>query len=193
MSVINPDRILQDYREVFARTASAGRAALYESKTEELRSAFAQRAALMEGNRAPDFALPDAQGHEVALSTVLQRGPAVVTFYRGGWCSPQLPDASLSTAERSALKFDVLSDLCNVVAHAFGLVFPLPQELRDVFRSNNKALPGINGDDSWELPVPATYVITQEQRISRTFMEVDYRQRLSPQRLLDALQLPAIA
>jgi hypothetical protein len=82
------------------------------------------------------------------------------------------------------LTFNVLSDLGNDVARQFGLVYPLPQELRDALSSSNKALPSINGDASWELPVPATYVITPNQRISLAFIEVDYRQRLAPQRLL---------
>jgi peroxiredoxin len=102
--------------------------------------------------------------------------------------SPQLPDASLSTVECESLTFDVLSDLGNGVARRFGLVHPLPQELRDALSSSNKAPPGINGDDSWELPVPATYVIAQNQRILSAFIEVDYGQRLTPQQLLDALQ-----
>ena len=121
----------------------------------------------------------------MSLYDLLQSGPAVVTFYRGGWCpycniqlrayqavlpditelgarlvaiSPQLPDGSLSTAEANELTFDVLSDLGNDVARRFGLVWSLAEELRAALRSNNKALPDINGDDSWELPVPATYV-----------------------------------
>ena len=121
-------------------------------------------------------------------SICCKHGPVVVTFYRGGWCpycniqlrayqavqpqmvalgarlvaiSPQLPDRSLSTAETNELTFDVLSDVGNGVARSFGLVYALPEELREALRSNNKALPGINGDESWELPVPATYVIAR--------------------------------
>jgi peroxiredoxin len=215
MAIIDLDRQLREFRESFARTAPAGRAALYENKIEELRSTFARRAALEEGDRAPDFSLPNAQGRTTSLSAALRQGPAVVVFYRGGWCpycnlqlrayqalrpelealgpsmlaiSPQLPDASLSTAEREALTFDVLSDLGNEVARRFGLVYSLPQEVRDALSSNNKALPDINGDDSWELPVPATYVIARNRRISLAFIEVDYRQRLAPQQLLAALR-----
>ncbi len=146
---------------------------------------------------------------------MLRRGPAVVTFYRGGWCpycnlqlrayqaalpemtalgaqlvaiSPQLPDGSLSTAEANDLTFDVLSDVGNSVARRFGLVYALPEELRAALRSNNKALPGVNGDESWELPVPATYVIGRDRRVALAAIDVDYRNRLEPEAILAALK-----
>ena len=62
------------------------------------------------------------------------------------------------------------------------------EELRAALRSNNKALPGINGDESWELPVPATYVIARDGRIALAYIEVDYRIRLEPEALLNALR-----
>jgi peroxiredoxin len=139
----------------------------------------------------------------------------VLTFYRGGWCpycniqlrayqavlpqiaalgarlvaiSPQLPEQSLATAQTDELTFDVLSDVGNHAARRFGLVYALPEELRAALRSNNKALPGINGDESWELPVPATYVIAPNGRIALAYIEVDYRKRLGPDAILDALR-----
>ena len=101
--------------------------------------------------------------------------------------SPQLPEQSLSTAQADELTFHVLSDVGNKAAHRFGLVYALPEELRAALQSNNKALPGINGDESWELPVPATYVIARDGRIALAYIEVDYRKRLEPEALLSAL------
>ena len=208
------DQQLAAFKVEFARMAPAGRVALYEAKIEELRASFARDTAIRAGDRAPDFALPDARHDLVSLSDVLRRGPAVVTFYRGGWCpycnlqlrayqaalpqitglggrllaiSPQLPDRSLSTAETNALTFDVLSDVGNHAARSFGLVYTLPEELRAALRSNNKALPGINGDDSWELPVPATYVIAPDRNVALAYVDVDYRNRLEPDAILSAL------
>jgi peroxiredoxin len=206
---------LAAFKAEFARTAPAGRPALYEAKIEELRASFALAAAIGTGDEAPDFELPELRDNSVSLSTVLRHGPAVVTFYRGGWCpycniqlrayqavlpeitalggrllaiSPQLPDRSLSTAEANALTFDVLSDVGNRVARRFGLVYALPEELRQALRSNNKALPGINGDESWELPVPATYVIAPDRRVALAYIEVDYRKRLEPEAVVASLK-----
>jgi peroxiredoxin len=206
---------LDAYRAEFIRNAPPGRAKLYDEKVEELRRRFPLHATLKTGDRAPDFTLPDALGRPVSLAERLHQGPAVVTFYRGGWCpycniqlrayqralpeiaalgariigiSPQLPDGSLTTAEANKLDFDVLSDLGNGVARAFGLVYALPDELRAALRSNGKALPRINGDDSWELPLPATYVIANDGRIAHAAIEVDYRRRLEPEAIVAALQ-----
>ena len=206
---------LDAFKAEFARTAPAGRPALYEAKIEELRASFALERAIRTGDRAPDFTLPDSRGRSVSLGALLGSGPAVVTFYRGGWCpycniqlrayqailpdmtalgarlvaiSPQLPDGSLSTAEANHLTFDVLSDVGNNVARDFGLIWSLPEALRAALRSNDKALPGINGDDSWELPVPATYVVARDGRIALAAIDVDYRNRLEPDAILTTLR-----
>jgi len=206
---------LDAFKAEFASTVPPGRPALYEAKIEELRVGFALERATRTGDQAPDFTLPDPQGRDVTLGTLLEAGPAVITFYRGGWCpycniqlrayqailpeitalgarlvaiSPQLPDGSLSTAEANELTFSVLSDVGNSVARSFGLVWSLPEELRAALRSNNKALPGINGDDSWELPVPATYVVARDGRIALAAIDVDYRNRLEPDAILAALR-----
>ena len=206
---------LAAFKTEFARAAPAGRSALYEAKIEELRASFAMEAAIGVGDQAPDFVLPDAQGKMLSLSHLLGSGPAAVTFYRGGWCpycniqlrayqaalpemialgarlvaiSPQRPDGSLSTAETNELTFDVLSDVGNTVARRFGLVYALAEELRAALRSNNKGLPGINGDESWELPVPALYVIARDRRVALAAIDVDYRNRLEPEAILAALK-----
>lgn len=207
---------LDAFKSEFARTAPPGRPALYENKINELRASFALERAVGIGDDAPDFSLPDALGNSVSLRELLVRGPVVATFYRGGWCpycnlqlrayqailpqvselgarlvaiSPQLPDASLSTTETNSLTFDVLSDIGNIVARRFGLVYTVQNEVREALRSINKALPPINGDESWELPVPATYVIAPDGRVSLAHIEVDYRKRLEPDAIVESLKL----
>lgn len=206
---------LASFKAEFSRTAPAGRAALYEAKIEELRADFALASAVGADEAAPDFALPNAAGKSIVLKELLRSGPVILTFYRGGWCpycniqlrayqsvlpqisasgarlvaiSPQLPDNSLDTANKNALTFDILSDVRNEVARNYGLVYSLPEEIRAALRSNNKALPSINGDQSWELPVPATYVIARDQHVALAYIEVDYRKRLEPEALLTCLK-----
>lgn len=206
---------LAEYKAEFLRTAPAERAALYEAKVAELKASFPIGKAAAAGDSAPDFTLPDAHGAPVSLAGLLAKGAVVATFYRGGWCpycniqlrayqailpemtalgatlvaiSPQAPDGSLSTAEKNALSFPVLSDLGNRAARAFGLVYALPQELRDALTSAGKALPGVNGDQSWELPVPATFVIGRDGRIALAHIDIDYRKRLEPDAILAALR-----
>ena len=102
--------------------------------------------------------------------------------------SPQLPDNSLDTVNKNTLTFDVLSDVGSEVARSYGLVYSLPDKIRAALRSNNKALPSINGDESWELPVPATYVIARDRLVALAYIEVDYRKRLEPEALLRCLK-----
>lgn len=181
----------------------------------ELAASGITKMALKAGDRAPDFVLPDARERRVRLGDLLTKGPAVVCFYRGGWCpycnlelralqqalpkirafgaelvaiSPQTPDESLSTAEKNDLAFLVLSDVGSLVAKAFGIAFELAEELRPIYTQNGHALPDKNGDESWMLPVPATYVIDRDRMIELAFIDVDYRNRLEPAEILAALE-----
>lgn len=177
--------------------------------------------ALAPGDRAPAFTLPDAGGKPVESAVLLAQGPLVVTFYRGGWCpycnlalralqgrlpdihargaalvaiSPQLPDGSLSTQETQQLQYPVLSDVGNVVAHAFGIVFVLEESLRPMYSRYGADLPAANGTETFELPLPATYLVRPDGIIAAAFVETDYTQRASPERVLgwiDALASPA--
>ena len=172
--------------------------------------------ALREGDVAPEFSLPDARGHVVALKTLLDRGPVVVSFYRGGWCpfcnlelrglqrvlpeivqmgaslvaiSPQLPDNSLSTQEKNQLTFPVLSDVGNIEAKRFGIVFTLPTALIDANRAIGRELVEINGETgAAQLPMPATFVLDKSGVIRLAFVEEDWSKRLDPDIVLDTLR-----
>jgi peroxiredoxin len=177
-------------------------------------SGLAQRA-LGAGQRAPDFVLPDATGKLVDIKALRARGPLVVSFYRGSWCpycnielqawqqelaalqamgatliaiSPQTPDASLTTAQKHALAYPVLSDVGNHVARQFGLVFTLHESLRPIYAAFGIDLPAHNGESSFELPVPATYVIDRDGTIAGAWVDVDYRNRAEPASVMATLR-----
>ena len=162
----------------------------------------------------PAVGLRDALAQPFDLGTVVGRKPLVLVFYRGGWCpycnlelrayqqrlheirglgaeliaiSPEQPDASLDTAGKNALAFAVLSDAGNRFADALGLRFTLTPDLRPLYESAGHALPERNGDDSWTLPMPATLVIDRYGAIVLVDADPDYRRRLEPQRVIDAL------
>ena len=165
------------------------------------------------GDQAPDFSLSNATGQSIRLSEYLAKGPVVLTWYRGGWCpycnitlrqlqlelpnfqakganlialTPELPDKSLSTQEKHALEFEVLSDVGNEVARAYGIVFKLTEEVGEMYQ-NAFDLHAYNGDESKELPLAATYVIDVEGNIQYAFLDAEYRNRAEPSDILKIL------
>ena len=173
---------------------------------------------LKAGAQAPDFTLPNAVGRPLSLETALASGPVVVTFYRGIWCpycslqlrayqkilpeilrlggsllavSPQSPDKSQATLLKNFLQYEVLSDLGNVLSRQFGLVYQVPEWVRSLYLSFGSNLPDFNGDSSWELPIPGTFVIGRQRRILLGYADSDPRNRLEPAAILEALQVVA--
>ena len=105
--------------------------------------------------------------------------------------SPQVAKESQITAEESGLTFHLLSDSHNNVARSFGLVFQLPPDLREIYLSLGIDLSVSNGDDSFELPVPATYVIDRGGIIRAVYANADYVKRMEPSDIVTALKVIA--
>lgn len=102
--------------------------------------------------------------------------------------SPELPDHSLTTAQKNSLAFEVLSDRGNRVARRFGLVFQFPPDLRDLYKNGFKNdLPARNGMDTYELPIPGTFVISRDGLIRLAFVDPDYTKRLEPAEIVRTL------
>lgn len=202
------------YAADLAATIAPERLARSQAVSAKLVEAHIERNALGVGAQAPDFTLPDVHGEPVRLGGLLERGPVVLSFYRGAWCpycnlqlrayqralpqivargatlvavSPQLPDGSLTMAEQNALGFPVLSDQGNQVARQYGLVFQLDGAVRERYLGMNIDLERSNGDSSWELPMPGTYVIDRGGTIRLAFVHPDYTRRLEPAEILVAL------
>jgi peroxiredoxin len=203
-------------RDHWATLLDAPTVALMNRANDSLRTPEILGRALREGERAPNFRLPNAQGGSIELNTQLKRGPVVLAFYRGQWCpycnlelrayqrllpqlrvlaaslvavSPQTPDNSLSTAEKNELVYPVLSDVGLHVARAYGVAFDLRPELVELYqRQWNNDLVKWNGEGGWSLPIPATYVIGEDARIVLAHVDPDYRERLEPETVLARLR-----
>ena len=186
-----------------------------QTATADLAASGILDTATNQGDTAPEFSLPNATGTTVSLSSLLAKGPVVLSFYRGQWCpycnielralqqalpditaagaglvavSPQTPDNSLSTVEKNELTFEVLSDVENVVARQYGLVFTLPEALRPIYSSFGIDVPAHNGNETFELPIAATYVIGTDGKVAHAFVNADYTLRLDPVDIIAALQ-----
>ncbi|MGL4401290.1 MAG: peroxiredoxin-like family protein [Luteolibacter sp.] len=168
------------------------------------------------GDVAPDFTLTNADGKEVALSALLKDGPVILTWYRGGWCpycnialaamqeklpefrkagaqlvalTPELPDKSLTTTEKSKLTFPVLTDKDHAVARKFGIAFDLTPEVCELYKKHFN-LTDFNGATAGDgtLPLAATYVIDRKGIIRWAFLDADYRKRAEPADLVEFLE-----
>jgi peroxiredoxin len=204
-------------RYVHARATRSDRTnATMDRMIEDLARRGVGRGAPRAGSPAPDFDLPSASGANVRLSAVLAERHAVVCFYRGGWCpycniqlrayqarldeierfggsliaiSPQLPDATLTTLRKNELAFEVLSDVGNAVARAYGLAFRIPDDVVAFYRDEKHFdLADFNGDSSHELPIPATFVVATNGKIALADVDPDYTRRLEPDAVIAALR-----
>ncbi len=106
--------------------------------------------------------------------------------------SPESREESSSTAERNHLTFEVLSDVGNRVARQFGIVFQLPVELRPIYAGFGIDIPKANRDDSFELPIPATFILGSDGKIRKAFVEADYTKRLDPEEIIEVLNRMAL-
>jgi peroxiredoxin len=189
---------------------------LMDRQTQELLDADVLKNVPAEGSKATEFSLPNAHGKSVSLSDLLRTGPVVISFYRGNWCpycnialrslqqalpditaagahlvaiSPQTPDNSLSTAEKHELEFEVLSDANAMVAGEYGVAFEIPQYLRDIYEMFGHPLPKFNGEGVHKIPVPASFVVDQDQTIRYRFANADYTRRADPNEMLSVLNV----
>jgi peroxiredoxin len=171
--------------------------------------------ALAAGTRAPLFTLDDHNGKRVSSSDLLAAGQLVLCFIRGRWCpfdvaqmeamsalaeqikaagasimaiSPQTGKQSYFMHDQHKLRFPLLVDAHNAIARQFGLVYRVPEEQQAIYQSTFVNLPFVNGEDSWELPIAATYVIGRDGTILFAEANEDYTSRPEPLDILSRLE-----
>ena len=214
----NPMSLQEQLSQLNAKTTAAlpkESIAVMRDETQKLRKSRIVESAPLTGDELADFILPNHLGEKRSLAALRERGPVVVTFYRGGWCpycnlelrayqavlpeikaagatlvaiTPELPDASLSTAEKNELEFDVLTDVNADYARKLGLVFTLPETLRPIYEGLGIHVEQHNGEGQFDLPLAATFVVDTDRTIASAFVDADYTSRAEPSHVVEALQ-----
>ncbi|MEH0152792.1 peroxiredoxin-like family protein [Limibacter armeniacum] len=207
--ITSQTQALEERKVNFAKKADAKTKGIYKEGLDAVFASGILKRAKNVGDVAPSFALKNALGKDVSLQELLQKGPVVLVWYRGGWCpycninlhylqeelpnikaqganlvalTPELPDQSISTSEKNHLEFEVLSDIGNKVAKDYGVVFKLTDDVAKIYNEKFD-LNSHNGDSSNELPLAATYIINTNGEIVYAFLDSDYRNRAEPKEI----------
>ena len=201
--------------EQWRRTQSEEIRQGYEALVAQLVASRMPEASLKAGDRIPEFELPNVEGHLVGSEELLGRGPLVLSFFRGGWCpycrlelgalQEALPDIEARGASTVAitpdtggafaavkrdnrLDFEILSDIDFGLALLFGIVFKLPDAIRDVYLRLGIDLGARHGNrHAWLLPIPATYIVDRHGMITRANVHPDFRRRMEPSEIIKVL------
>jgi peroxiredoxin len=199
--------ILAERKELIAKYVLAETQAIHASAVTWLKQQRLAANVLPIGSKIPEFRLQDHNGKSVSCSGLLAKGRLVLCFLRGRWCpfcvgqmeamnlviaeieeaeatlvaiSPQTVKQSFFMHDQHKLRFPMLSDTGNAVARQFGLTYHVPDFQQAVYRRAFVNLPLVNGDESWELPIPATYILDRDGTLLYASANEDYTERPEP-------------
>jgi len=207
--------IFSERRDLIAKYVPAETQAIHAQTVADLKARHLAADILPVGAKSPTFELPDHNGKIVRSSDLLSQRRLVLCFIRGRWCpfcvgqmesmnlivtqieqagavlvaiSPQTVKQSFFMHDQHKLHFPLLSDAGNQVAHQFALTYRVPPLQEAVYRRAFVNLPFTNGDDSWELPIPATYIVASDGTILYASANEDYTDRPEPAEIVRELQ-----
>ena len=207
--------IFAERRELIAKYVPAATLELHARVVADLKAQGLATNSLGAGAKAPAFTLPDHDGRPISSAQLLGRGRLVLCFFRGRWdpfccgqmeamnrilpeieqagaslvaISPQTVKQSFFMVDQHRLRFPLLSDSENRVACQYRLVYRVPGEQREIYRRAFVNLPFINGTESWELPIPGTYILDRDGSVLFASANEDYTQRPEPAKILERLQ-----
>lgn len=207
--------IYAERKELIAKYVPAETQNIHAQAIAELKQRNLAANILPVGAKAPQFELPDHNGKVILSSDLLAHGRLVLCFIRGRWCpfcvgqmeamnlivpqieqagatfaaiSPQTVKQSFFMHDQHKLRFSLLSDAGNKVARQFGLTYRVPAAQEAIYRRAFVNLPFTNGDDSWELPIPATFIVDRDGTILYASANEDYTDRPEPGDIIRVLQ-----
>jgi peroxiredoxin len=206
--------ILAERKELIAKYVPAETQAIHAQAVAELKEKKLAANILPVGAKAPTFELQDHDGKLGPCSTLQANKRLVLCFIRGRWCpfcvgqmeamnlilpqieqsrttlvaiSPQTVKQSYFMHDQHALRFPLLADAGNKVARQFGLTYRVPSQQEAIYRRAFVNLPFTNGDDSWELPIPATFILDRDGTVLYASANEDYTERPEPNEIVAAL------
>jgi peroxiredoxin len=203
--------IFAERKELIAKYVPPDIQAVHTRVIGELKEVHFAKNILQVGSRALVFEIKDHTGTPRSSTELLTKGRLVICFFRGRWCpfcvgqleamnlllpqieqagaslvaiSPQTVLQSFFMADQHKLRFPLLSDAGNQVARQFGLVYRVPEDEQAIYGRSFVNLPFANGDNSWELPIPATFVVDRDGTTLYASGDEDYTRRPEPQEIL---------
>ncbi len=201
-------------RELIARYVPAEIQAVHARVVADLKASGIVARALPVAAKAPAFELKDHNGKLISSKELLAKGKLALFFLRGRWdpfccgqveamnpilpriveagaslaaISPQTVQQSYFMADQHNPRFPLLSDTGNQVARQFGLVYRVPDDQQAIYRRAFVNLPLANGDESWELPIPATFILDRDGTVMYASPNPDYMERPEPEEILATL------
>ena len=207
--------IFAERKELIAKYVPPETQAIHARAVAELKAATLAANVLPVGAMSPEFKLPDHDGKSISSSELLTKGKLVLCFIRGRWCpfcvgqmeamnliaseieqegatlaaiSPQTVKQSFFMHDQHKLRFPLLADAGNQVARKFGLTYRVPDYQQAIYRRALVNLPFTNGDESWELPIPATFILDQDGTVLYASANEDYTERPEPMDIVQAVQ-----
>jgi peroxiredoxin len=178
--------------------------------TARLRRSGILQKCLQPGETVPNFQFIDKDNNQQSLYGLLESGPVVLNFFRGFWCkfcqtelealelvraeldqagchylaiSPQQPEGGASSYDRVQFVFDKQ----NQIARSFNIAYELADDEKTLLAEWKVDLENSSDTGNWNLPIPATYVVSQDKTVSFQFADVDFRSRCCPEELIEEL------
>jgi peroxiredoxin len=206
--------IFAERKALIAKYVPADTQAIHARAIAELKQSNIQDRVLAAGSKAPAFEFKDHNGKLVSSTDLLSKGRLAICFIRGRWCpfcvgqleamnlilpeikdagaslvaiSPQTIQQSFFMVDQHKLRFPLLSDANNQVAQQFGLAYRVPDYQQSIYQRAMVNLPFANGDDSWQLPIPATFILDRDHIILYASANPDYTERPEPSEILRTL------
>lgn len=188
---------------------------VFLNSLEEIRNDKLRERALQVGDHIPEGLLKDSTGNTVSLQSLHTSEFLVLNFYRGGWCpycnmelrayeslkdefaalgvnivaiSAEVTALAAQTTTKNAISFPILTDTNAALMKRIGIVFQLDEATKREYGNFGVHLDKIQGNDEFELPVPAVYVVNRAMEIVFCHFEEDYMTRLEPSELLEIVK-----